>query len=338
MVRIRHGWLVAALALSVGAAACKKDENKTAPAATATGGGATATAPAAGGAPAAATGDDLSLLPVDSEVVLGLNFSQLQKSALWQKFVQPQLMKDEAQKKLAEFQTKCGFDPMAAISSVSMGLKGVGADKPDGVLVVHGPEKAKVLGCLDKMKGEAEAEGTTITTEQDVVTIKSKDGDNFAFTYVNDTTLVGVVGANANAAGVQAAAKGGSALKTSPAFVEMYGKIKTADSLWLLMNGNSKAFDQAAAMGFKPKAVFGSVNVTDGLAVDMRIRLESPDQAKSIADMANGQVGQFKAMVDKLDIANDGADVKFIVAMSSQKLEALIGQFAGMMGGLGGGM
>lgn len=346
MVRTRHGWLVAALAIGL-VGACKKDEKKaeggsgetkTAPTTTdkvaEKPAGQTAEAPAPA---AAATGDDLSLLPVDSEMVLGLNFAQLQQSALWKKFVEPQLMKGDTQAKLAEFKTKCGFDPMASVSSISMGLKGLGADSPDGVIVVHGPDKTKVLACLDKMKEEAAKDGSTIEKDGDVVSIKNKNGDQFSFTYVNDSTIVGVVGKDANSAGVKKAAAGGSALKTSAAFVEMYGKIKTGDSLWILMNGNSKAFDKAAAMGFKPKAVFGSVNVTDGLAVDMRVRLDTPEQAKQITDMAKGQTQQFVKMVDKLDIVAEQADVKINVAMSAQKLEQLVQQFAGMMGGMGGG-
>lgn len=352
MVRIRHGWLVAALAIGFSTGACKKDEKK----APATGGEVAKTTDTKAEVPAekpagplgsvasAVTANvnpnasDLALLPVDSEVVLGLNFAQLQKSALWKKFVEPAMMKGDTQAKLAEFKTKCGFDPMTSVQSVSMGLKGVGGDKaPEGVLVVHGPEKSKVMGCMDKMKDEAAKEGSVITRDGDITTVKSKNGETFAFTYVGDTTLLGVIGPNATPAGVKAAAAGTSALKTSQAFVDMYSKINTADSMWILMNGNSKAFDKAAQMGFKPKAVFGSVNVTDGLTVDMRVRLDTPAQATQITNMATSQVAQFKSMVDKLDIVAEGADVKVNVGLSTQKLEALITQFAGMMGGLGGG-
>jgi len=354
MVRIRHGWLVAALALGFSAGACKKDEKK-APAT----GGETAAKPGdkpaekpaekpadpGAGSPIAAVAaginpnaSDLSLLPVDSEIVLGLNFAQLQKSALWKKFAEPMMMKGDTQAKLTEFKAKCGFDPMTAVQSISMGLKGVGGDKPDGVMVVHGPEKTKVMACLDKMKDEAAKDGSTVTRDGDIVVVKSKTGETFAFTYVNETTVLGVVGPNATAAGVKAAAAGTSALKTSQAFVDMYSKINTSDSLWILMNGNSKAFEKAAQMGFKPKAVFGSVNVTDGLSVDMRVRLDTPDQAAQITNMANSQTAQFKPMVDKLAIVAEGADVKIDIALSTQKLEALISQFAGMMGGMGGGM
>ncbi len=143
-----------------------------------------------------------------------------------------------------------------------------------------------------------------------------------------------MIGPTSSPASVVAAAKGGSALKTSPAFVEMYGKIKTGDSMWMLMNGNSPMFEQAAAIGVKPKAVFGSVNVSDGLALDLRVRLESADQATQLAGMAKGQVGQFAKMVDTLDISADAADVKVNVVVSLAKLEALISQFGGMLGGM----
>jgi hypothetical protein len=336
MVRIRQGWLVAALAVSVSVGACKKKDDNKAPAAGSAAGSAqttpsTAEKPATpAGAPAGAS-DDLSLLPVDSEMVMGLNFAQLQKSVLWKKFVEPQLMKAEAQEKLAKFKDACGFDPITSITSMSVGMKGIGEEKPDGVFVVHGVAKDKSLACLDKFKAEAEKDGTKVVTDGDVITITKGSSDPVAFTFVGADTLVGVMGTNANTAGVKAAAAGGSALKTSPAFVEMYGKIKTQDSLWLSMNGKSKAFDQMAGMGFRPTAVFGSINVTDGLSADMNLRLDSPDKATQLATLINTQAAQIKPMVDKLDVSNDAADVKISLGLSAAKLEALINQFGAFL-------
>jgi hypothetical protein len=297
----------------------------------------TAEAPAAG--PIGGATDDLSLLPVDSEAVMGINFSQLQQSALWKKFVEPQMMKGEFPSKLAKFKDNCGFDPMTSIKSIAMGMKGLGGDKPDGVIVVHGAGKKQSLDCFDKMKAEMEKDGDKVTRDGDVVLMNSKKGETVALTFVNDDTAVMVMGPNATKDGVLKAAKGGSALKTSPAFVEMYSKINTQASLWMLVNGTSKVFDKAAQMGMKPKAVFGSLNVTDGLAVDVRMRLESADQATQTANTFRGQLQAFQQMVDKLEVTNDNADVKVVVAMSQQKLEALVKNLAGMFGGrMGGGM
>src|SRR5262245_27627147 len=135
MVRIRKGWLVAMAVVGLGTAACKKNEDKK-----------SADQPAAdktadkkaepGGSPASAPsdGEDLSLLPADSEVVLGLNFAQLQQSALWKQF-SPKLM-EKMCKELADFKSACGFDIMTAFQSMSIGLKGLGG-KPEGAIVVH---------------------------------------------------------------------------------------------------------------------------------------------------------------------------------------------------------
>jgi hypothetical protein len=347
MVRIRS--IVALSLLAFGASGalvlggCKKEEKKDTPA-SGEKSGTQAEKPGDPGMgktqaiPSGGTADDLSLLPVDSEVVMGLNFAQLQQSQLWKQFVEPQLMKGDVQQKLGEFKSKCGFDPMSSIKSISIGMKGVGGDKPDGVVVVHGADKAKSLACLDTMKADAAKEGSEIKRDGDVVMVKAKDGEDVALMFVNDSTAVAVIGSQANPDGVKKAAAGGSALKTSAAFVDMYGKIKTSDSLWLLVNGNSKAFDKAAAMGFKPKAVFGSINVTDGLTLDMRVRLDSADQAATMANTFRGQAAAAAAMVDKLDITNDGADVKVSVLLSNQKLQNLIKNFGSMLGGAMGGM
>ncbi|MFN0250455.1 MAG: hypothetical protein ACKV2T_26480 [Kofleriaceae bacterium] len=352
MARITKSWMVAALVLAagIGAAACKKDEKKPEGGA-ATGSAAPTTAekkapadkvasPAVAVTKAMANGDDLSLIPSDSEIVMGLNFAQLQKSSLWKKFVEPQLVKPDFQTKLASFKDQCGFDPMTSIQSLSLGMKNVGAkgkDTPDGVVVIHGLDKAKTTACLTKMKAEIEKDGTKLTDDGGVYTL-SNDGNSAAFTHVNDTTVVMVVGANGNATGVKAATAGTSALKTSPAFIDMFAKIKTGDSLWLLANGNSPMFEKAGALGVKPKAVFGSVNVTDGLTMDLRIRLNTADEATSLANMVQGQAKQAAQMFDKFDVGTEAADLKVSIALSTQKLEQLIGQVMALAGGMGGGM
>jgi len=325
MVRTRTGWLVALVALGLGAAACDKKEDK-----------------AAGDKKVAAIGGDVNLLPADSEVILGLNFSQLQQSALWKQF-SPALMA-KAASGLNDFKTACGFDPLEALKSVSMGMKGLGGSNPDGVVVIHGPEKDKVTACVEKAKVEAAKNGAEITVDGDVFLVKDKRGQTSAWTYIGNDTLIGAIGPKASKATLLAAAKGDAGAGTSQTFVEMYSKINTKDSAWVLINGNASFMAQAARAGVKPKAVFGSVNVTDGLSVDMRIRLANPEEANNLVKLAKDQTSnpQVKQMFDKLDILADGADVKFGLAMSQQKLTQLMGLFGGalgsMLGGGGGGM
>ena len=339
MVRFRNTWLVAVVALGLGGAACKKSDDAKTGDKTATGDKATGDK-AGGGSVNDANGGDLSLLPVDSEMVIGLNIAQLQSSALWKQF-SPKIM-DKIAGNLADFKADCGFDPLDAVKSIAMGMKNMGGGgEPDGAIVIHGPDKAKVLACVDKEKDKAKAKGTEMTVDGDVVLMKDKNGATSAFTFVNDTTMLGVIGSKGTKDGVKEAAKGGSALKSSQTFVDMYSKINTKESLWLLINGNAPFMAKAASAGVKPKAVFGSVNVTDGLTVDLRIRLATPDEATQLVNMMKGQINnpQVKQMFDKFDVTNDGSDAKIAIAMSNQKLQQLIGMVGGMMGGMmGGGM
>jgi hypothetical protein len=277
----------------------------------------------------AAGADDLSLLPVDSELVLGLDFQQLQTSQLWKQFAEPALAKGDAKKSMDEFKNTCGLDPMKVVTKISMGLKGIGNANPDGVIVAHGVSKAKLVACYDKMT-KLKKSDSEITRDGDVLLVKDKaKNQTVAFTFVDDSTLLMVIGAQATAAGIRGVAKGTSALKTSAAFVDFYKKTNTSDTLWLIMNGSSKAFDQLGSMGIKPKAVYGSLNVTKDLNLDLKVRFGTADEAKNLAKMAEGQLKGAAAMFDKISVTADGADIKVGVMLTDAKLKALAKQFGG---------
>jgi len=276
----------------------------------------------AGSAPALADkSDDLSLLPVDSELVGGLDFQQLQSSQLWKQFVGPLMAKNDVQKQLNEFRVECGVDPSKVVTKLAFGMKGLGNPHPDGVIVAHGVPKAKLVACYDKMVKKKKPD-VTITRDGDVLIVK-QNGGSVAFSFIDNSTALIVVGSNATKAGIKRYAKGGSALKTSAAFVDLYKRTNTGDTLWMIINGTSKAFASMAALGFKPKAVYGSLNVTKDLNVDMRIQMKDGAAAGNLTKMLNQQVGPAAGMLDKLTITADGKDVHVIVLLTDAKLKML---------------
>lgn len=271
------------------------------------------------------TGEDLALLPLDSELVAGINFNVLKASKIWKDFVAPKLI--ENMTRVAEFKTKCGFDPLDTVVSVSASVKNLGGSgRPDIAVVVHGPDKAKVMNCLVQMKEKAEADGGSITIDGDTAVLTAKNNQSVAMTFVNDNTMV-VMGPNGSKDSVKALAAGGSALKSSPKFVEMYGKINSGATIWGLANGEMKllkAFPLAKIL-----AVYGSLNVDDGLTADMRVRLETPESAKSLSDLANSQAKQAAGMVDSYEITVEDSDVHLKSTASLSKIMALGALFAG---------
>jgi len=170
------------------------------------------------------------------------------------------------------------------------------------------------------MKDKAESGGGTITIDGDTAVLTAKNNVSVAMTFVSDSTML-VMGPNGSKDSIKALAAGGSALKSSPKFVEMYGKINSNETLWGLINGESKIFKKFPFA--KPLAVFGSLNITDGLSADVRMRLETEDAAQQLSQLANGQAKQAAGMVDSISITTEGTDVHLKTSASFDKIMAL---------------
>jgi hypothetical protein len=323
MVRIRQRWSMVlvglvAVGFGMGLGACKKD-----------GAGGADDKASAG----AAGGGDLALLPADSEVVFGVNLGQLQQSGIWKQFVEPKLATGKGQHAMEEFKARCGADPLKMVSSITVGAKDFTSDKPTMVAIGHGVDKAKILDCLEKSKAEITKDGSEMTREGDVVLFKDKRGEPGAMMFTNDSTALLVVGANGTAAGVKAVASGGTSLKSSAPFVDMYKKVKTADSIWGLASG--KVMD-GLPVEPKPTAAYGSFNVTDGLTLDLRFRFAKPEDATQAATVANAQAKQATQFVDKAEVTAEGNELHAAVTLSGQKLAQLVPMLSMFMPGMGG--
>ncbi len=317
-MRFRHAWFVAALSVGLVVSGCSKDHG--------------------GSSSGATSSEDLALLPADSEVVLGINFAQVQSSSLYKQFA-PKLM-EKVSKELGDVKAACGFDPFESVKSISIGLKNIGGDETSGVFVVHGIDKAKLLAkpCQDKLN-ESSKDGTKMTLDGDVMIGHPSHGPSVAVGFTNDTTMVGVVGPDVTKDSIKKVASANSGLKTSPAFSEVFGKIKPDQSLWVVINAEAPAFSQLGQLGMHPKRIFGSLNVTDGLGLDLRVRMSSADEATQLTTMAKGQIGSpmIKAMFDKLEVTSDGAEVHLDVAMTEAQLKSVAAMAKGGLGGLMGG-
>jgi hypothetical protein len=268
--------------------------------------------------------DDLSLLPVDSDIVGGLDMTKLQKSAAWKKYVEPLLAQGDVKKGLDEFKTACGVDPLKLATKMAFGMKQTSGDTPDMVIVVHGMPKAKLTACLAKPGADTKKDG-------DVFLTTPKDGQAMAFKFIDDTTAFAILGSKATGDNVRAAVKG-SGIKGSQAFMDLYKNTNTNETVWMIANGNAKMFDAMQATGMRPKALSGSVALASDVNASIRMRLESADKASQFATMAKGQVASAQALFDKLAVGSTGADVTVALSLGPEKLDNLVKMLGGMMG------
>lgn len=276
--------------------------------------------------------DPVGFLPIDSEVVISIDAEQLRRSPVWA-MLEPKLLA-AAGNDLQMFRTVCGFDPVTSIRGITIGIKNLKQETPDGVLVVTGLDRQRLTACMAKAQGD----GTVTVTTEGIVTIapESKDDSPVTFGFVDATTAVLMIGPATTPAGFGAVLSGGAPLRTSAAFIELFGRVNLEAAMWTVLNGNSSVFEQAASLGVKPKAIVGSVKLEVGLDADLRVRLSTPAEATQIATMAQGQLGMASGFFEKLEVVADGTDVMVVGVMTDEQLRNMMSMINGMMGSGGG--
>jgi hypothetical protein len=319
MRSLRRHTLLVSLALVAAASACKKEGGSSA-------GG--------GGGVSGAGGDDLNVVPADSDIVAGFDLAKLRSSAVFKEFGAKALA--NATSELSEFKASCGFDPVETIKSLTIGIKQLDNNKARGAFVVHSSApKDKLKACLEKSKAEAEAKGTTIKIEGDIAYITSKNNDGFvALTFLGGDGVVALINDSEwTKEKVTAALAGGGSIKGSKAFGEMHGAIKKDQTMWFYLNGESKMAAQAKdTTGFSAVGYFGSVNVTDGLSSQLRARMKTPAEATAAADALKGQMAQAQMFFTKAEMKADGNDLRIDVELTGSQLKGIAAMVGGMMG------
>ncbi len=274
--------------------------------------------------------DPVGFLPIDSEVVLSLDAEQLRRSPVWP-MLETKLLA-AAGRDLMLFKTVCGFDPVTSIRGITIGIKNLKQDTPDGVLVVSGLDRVRLTGCMDKARQQGD-KAVEVAPNGTVTIAAEGAGDSpVMFAFVDDSTVVAMIGPATTSATFSAALASGVPLRKSPAFGELMGRINVESALWTVINGNSSVFEQTAALGVKPKAIVGSLLLANGMDANVRVRLSSPQEAQQLSTMAQGQLGMASGFFDKLEVTADGTDVAVHAVMSDAQLQNMLSLVNNMVG------
>jgi hypothetical protein len=346
----RFLWLAAAATLC--AAGCNKDDKKTetkpaeaggdpAKPAGGGGGGGGATKPAMPAVSLPAGVDRLlAALPIDAEIVVGIDAARLRSSqALGPLFDEAMRMRTSSQMGF-DITAECGFDPGQAMGMAVLGMKMVTASEPEITVAVAGIDSAKAVPCFEKARAKIEAKVKKLEVDGNYVHITGDDDGkeaHVAFAFGADNVLVVKAGRAApDKAAVlkMAAAKAGDGLTGSPEFMGMIGGINTGATIWGLANGGSPMLSRGS---LKFQAAFGSIDITDGVNADGRIRLKSADEAQKVAKVLGGQLSSVKQMgfADVAELTPDGSDVKVVFQMKPQTVKNLTAMAKGFLMGRG---
>jgi hypothetical protein len=247
-----------------------------------------------------------------------IDMRSLRASQLWKRFEPAFLAR--AKPALDELAALCGFDPLASVRRISVGFRGFEAPKPTGVIVVKGIERDAAMRCMQRMHDGAPT-GSAIA--RGIVTIPADPP--IAFTFVDASTVVALVGPDASPAGLGDVIARGAPLRGSPQFGDLVTKVQLSDPLWFVLNGKSKLFDNASMLAlFKPIAIVGSVNVSNGLAVAARVRLDTADDATRTATLVQSQLGMVATIFEEVAVSAEADDLVIQLRMTPDQIQALL--------------
>lgn len=324
-------------AIALAASGCEKKKDEAGGGAA---GGGGAKGAAAGAAAAVPSKTGFAVFPGDSQFVVGINLASARSSGLWAKYKD----KVEAQmaKEFAELREACGIDPIGQVQTIIAAGKppAGGSGEPDAVVVMKGLQRSALKTCGEKMAAK-EGKKLTVTEEGNLANYVVDDKSIWA-AWLDDSTVV--IAPEKDKAYVSARAAGESGLAEGSQVMALLKSVDTSAAIYFAVD--TAALGPQAAMMQGAKGVFGSLKLTDGLAIDAGLRFDSPDNAKKMTEMVNQQVGamkgqlppQFKSVVDKAVIKQVDKDMVVQLSLSGTELEQLAQALEGMKGMLGGGM
>jgi hypothetical protein len=273
--------------------------------------------------------DELGFLPLDSEMVAGIDMVALRRSQLWQKF-EPMFVSALGDD-LAKFRSACGFDPLKTIERMTLAIKERGPDQYRGVFVIRGVDTTRVRECL---ASEVQKNGGKATNDRGVVLVTqpSSPGTTLAVGVVGASTMVVQMDAVTTYDSLTSVLAGGAPLRKSAAFMTLQTRREAGSSIWFMANGNSKAFDQMRAMGLGPKSIDGTLTVTDRFAGTLRMTMASPAEAARMQSEFDKVKGMIAPMVDKFDTRANADVVSVEATVTEQQLRNMLQMLGGVMG------
>ena len=265
------------------------------------------------------SGDELAYLPVDSEMVFGLDVARMRSSPLWARF-EPRIAA-EAKSDLDMIRTTCGFDPTQTVKHVSLGFSSKD-DELAGVVVIRGIVAAHMLDCLASEFGK----GGDAITDRGVVIVDPKSHKASAWTIVGNDTVVAQIGPGVNHDSLMAIVASGTPLRSSPIFMSMYEHLEHGASAWGVVNGASHAIDFFEDV--RPRTIDGTIVEGDGMRIAVRFKMATPANAQTLSDMVAKDLSS-APFLTRHDASVTGSTLKVDITLTGDQLEVAFKKILG---------
>jgi hypothetical protein len=207
------------------------------------------------------------------------------------------------------------------------------------VVTVNGITKEQFTKCVPAMSA-AGGEQVTVTPEGDYVKVES-GGEATWSGWVGDETMIMRSDAK-DKASIEAIVKTTDGLDKNENMMKLVGLVDSKAAIWFVVH-NDKPDQPLAGIPVQAKALYGSLNFSQGLAFQFTLQQGTPEEAqKTVADMTQQlvMVKQMMPYLAKLELKAEGSDVHVTLNMTNEELKELApliqqqinGMMPGMMG------
>lgn len=276
----------------------------------------------------ATAADELGFLPIDAEMVFGVDAVALRRSELWRQY-EGQVV-NALGPSFQDLKAQCGFDPIVAITRLTM-AGNMANEKFSGVMVIHGIPTQQMLACATKLQDKAQATGVTMTVDKDVITLIGKDARPTVMKAIDASTFVAQIGPSIDITSLATILASGAPLRRSPAFMKLFDRRERGAAMWAMVNGNSEAIRPLRQTGINARSIDGTMIVTDRFTAAVRLTLDDAAAADAFVQQMDPMADRVRGFVEKLELRTIGTAVQLEVVITEEQLRTLVA-LAGMGG------
>lgn len=258
--------------------------------------------------------DPVALLPATSDVIIKIDAAALRESPLWMQY--QQWVVDF----LAPSFAGCGYNPLADLDSVTAGIP-MGDEL--GIFVFRGLDRDKTLHCLKSSKLET---NTDAIFDGDVVKLVNKSGNVNLITFVDEKTMIMQGSKNPTRATLEAALAAGAPLRQNRAYLALEQNVPTGAALTFVMPPGSRAVEKFAAekVGAPVRGMYGTIRVTDTVAVHGVITMQNAADATAIGEASRDNLAHLKPYVQRYDVHANGDEIVFDIEATEAQIRVIV--------------
>ncbi|HEX5063122.1 MAG TPA: hypothetical protein VFV99_27290 [Kofleriaceae bacterium] len=256
--------------------------------------------------PTAQSVPDAKYLPADSDLVVKLDLAALRRAKLWTTYGR------QVSNLIVPGFSQCDYDPLAAARSIVIGIP---LESQRAVYVVRGTDRNQAIGCLRT--------SAAVKLDGDFFTVTKANGNDYVFTFVDDTTMVMQAWQGATKQTLQRALAA-DVPTGDPAFAMMMARIAGAAPIAIASRPGSKTIEEkAATSGIRPQEMYGTLTLTDGLHITYATVFKTKDEATQFANLMDAQLEQTKTYWEATAQAQ-GNTTTMSVAMTEAQVTSMV--------------